>query len=283
MGNIEHNGQQIAAFGSVDPKTGVSRILQKWDQDFTFFLDSYGMSVSKRQYTALIQSLDSDRMEVLATVDADTGQILYTPLGNATDAFEYDEVNDTLLCLYNPVNSDSFWVTRIDPKTNTLTPLEPVVGYYHSLTSAMDSANHLYYLVTGNPCVLIVLLTIDSTTGKTVNMAQVEGGLVDLNGMTFDSVSGTLYCVLWNDNKEEELCTIDPINGNVTTLNVLSSHHYQGSVVSLTVDTAEQVLYVVILGSDSVHLVSIDLETDSFMNDVELGEDSLFYGLKYAP
>lgn len=142
----------------------------------------------------------------------------YVPSVESMNGLAYDAVHDVMYGI-SPARDRLY---RICPTTADVTPIGSSgdLGFGNANGLAYDPVHEVLY---GSDNTTNSLFTIDTTTGRGCLVAQIGGGFSNVEGLGFDSRTGTLYGLADGRDGEEvfyygQIVVIDPATAYATAL-----------------------------------------------------------------
>jgi len=214
-------------------------------------------NINHKYYFAGYDALSIRR---LYTVDTENGNILSKPLIDDAAEVEVDTLTDTLYGLAGI--SGSFHLVTFDPSMGDITSLGDLgLTNVNLCTSALDSANHRYFVVSyksGTKRVYVV----DTVNGTIITSSQIG----DLMQPEFDDTMGVLYGlagvsgIAW-------FVAIDPMTGDVTMLGSLPSVRGVTMGSSALDQVNHRYFFSGINGSGTKRLFVVDTQTRTLISN----------------
>ncbi|WP_284653409.1 T9SS type A sorting domain-containing protein [Flavobacterium terrisoli] len=217
----------------------------------------------------------------LYSVSVDNGATLYNCSAPNTMGFEFDNTNNTMYAIKWGTTNKS--LIALDYTTGTTTYLGSPFsnenvnqGDYY----AYDQNNHRYIFFDYSGR----LYSINTSTGAVISNPTLNSPPgFGIRNMSFDNSTGTLYAIMRNESTQKTiLATINPANGNVTTLGQETSNGLPNGTG--TIDEANQ-YYIYCYGfGPAILIVTLNLIDGSLVSSVLMDYEDVndnFYGLEF--
>ncbi|MEP7168905.1 MAG: T9SS type A sorting domain-containing protein [Bacteroidota bacterium] len=156
-------------------------------------------------------------------LDAHTGQVIYSYVfPYYYYDLKYNNSDDKLYCISNPVNSLTYEFDTVEIATGILHTISNMPFHYSvgtPMLKAIDEINGRYFCVAGLTNTDWQLYTINIQNGSVIYSPfdTLLGNQHNLIELHYDNVLDTLYALYWGQNIE---LTIPEINGELPLINI---------------------------------------------------------------
>jgi len=264
---------------TLDPTTGDASPIA--DLTVTLETTNAGAAYDQNTQQYTFCASDSDLNPVLTTVNTNNGDVVaQVMLDDSLTILDlhYDEGLVELVATYlmNEVDPNRLFWGVLDFSSGLLTPIgqaEFPEDDWQFIYAAMNSQDDIYYAIvgeSGDPPVAKQIWGVDCDENKIYSNASIDDAVII--GADYDPASGLLFCLMGNtsDPLFYDIATIDPARGSVLYLNDLDNLE---EVYLSLLDSDNQIFYLTaILKTLELYLISIDLSTGDFLNQVAISD-----------
>ncbi len=234
-----HFGDSDPDLRTIDPATGLHTVINPLPSVYNMDISGDYTTFNENDHQYIFKGYDSGMNKRLFTLDAVTGNVLFSPLfpalANPIDKLHqlrYSNSLNTLFCLYEDNVNQLVYFGSIDQSTGLFSIMDTINGLDEILIDAhyatFDELNQHFIFVGQSFDGIKRLYSIDATNGAIASNPAFFVGLntaENIIELHFDNTTGILYALHWDVDPanvtppdepyfslpDYEVCTGDPI------------------------------------------------------------------------